>query len=127
MKKEEEKIIRREQVTLSDLLETIKNVQENKEDAELLVRTAKQLEELFLIVVVGEFNAGKSSFINSLLGDSFLKSGITPTTTNLHVIRYGNRVRNEYNEETRQLTLELPLAWLRVSLSSKKNFTFYRD
>lgn len=33
-----------------------------------------QLEEPFLLVVVGEFNAGKSAFINALLGQKALES-----------------------------------------------------
>eukprot|EP00983_Pelagomonas_calceolata_P066758 1149203-Pelagomonas_calceolata.AAC.2 len=35
----------------------------------LLKDDVKQLDEPFLVVVVGEFNSGKSSVINSLLGD----------------------------------------------------------
>ena len=33
-----------------------------------LDRSIHQLDELFLLVVVGEFNAGKSAFINALVG-----------------------------------------------------------
>src|SRR5687767_13191819 len=33
-----------------------------------LDRSIEQLDELFLLVVIGEFNAGKSAFINALLG-----------------------------------------------------------
>jgi GTPase Era involved in 16S rRNA processing len=28
-----------------------------------------QMEDLFMVCVVGEFNAGKSKFVNALLGD----------------------------------------------------------
>ena len=34
-----------------------------------------QVEDLFMVCVVGEFNAGKSKFINALLGDTYLKEG----------------------------------------------------
>ncbi|MGC8782625.1 MAG: GTPase, partial [Anaerolineae bacterium] len=37
-------------------------------DMALLDRAILQLDELFLLVVVGEFNAGKSALINALLG-----------------------------------------------------------
>jgi len=33
-------------------------------------RSIEQLDDLFLLVVVGEFNAGKSAFINALAGRS---------------------------------------------------------
>jgi ribosome biogenesis GTPase A len=46
-----------------------------------------QLDELFLLVVVGEFNAGKSALINALLGAKILSEGVTPTTSR----RWGNR------------------------------------
>ena len=39
------------------------------EELGLLGDALKQLDELFLLVVVGEFNSGKSSVINALLGD----------------------------------------------------------
>lgn len=47
-------------------------------DMELLERTKKHLEELFMLVVVGEFNSGKSSFLNALLGKKYLKEGGGP-------------------------------------------------
>jgi small GTP-binding protein len=52
----------------------------------------RQLDELFLLVVVGEFNAGKSAFINALVGSAVLEEGVTPTTAHLHVLRFGDSV-----------------------------------
>ncbi|HEY0350977.1 MAG TPA: dynamin family protein, partial [Gemmatimonadales bacterium] len=37
----------------------------------------EQLTGLFLLVVAGEFNSGKSSFINALLGERVLPEGVT--------------------------------------------------
>ena len=48
-----------------------------------------QLDDLFLIVVAGEYNSGKSAFINVLLGENYLKTGITPTTEDITILRYG--------------------------------------
>jgi small GTP-binding protein len=48
-------------------------------------------EQFFLVVVIGEFNAGKSTFINALLRDDLLAMGITPTTEAIHVIRYSEQ------------------------------------
>ncbi len=41
------------------------------------------------VLVVGEFNAGKSSLINSLLGEVVLPTGITPTTSIVTVLENG--------------------------------------
>ncbi|PWH14697.1 MAG: dynamin [Ardenticatenia bacterium] len=65
------------------------------EDQATLERSIQQLDELFLLVVVGEFNAGKSALINALLGQPLLQEGVTPTTTRIHLIKYG--ARNEHN------------------------------
>lgn len=59
-------------------------------DRTALEKSVHQLDELFLLVVVGEFNAGKSAFINALFGQSLLKEGVTPTTTRLHMLKYGD-------------------------------------
>lgn len=47
------------------------------------------LDETFLLVVVGEFNAGKSSFVNALLGSAVLPEGVTPTTDRIYVLVSG--------------------------------------
>jgi predicted GTPase len=54
-------------------------------------RLAKLDEERFSVVVLGEFNHGKSTFINALLGASVLPTGITPTTAILAHLSYGAR------------------------------------
>lgn len=46
-------------------------------------------EDRFHLVVVGEFNHGKTSFVNALVGGPFLPVGVTPTTAAIHHIRYG--------------------------------------
>jgi small GTP-binding protein len=48
-----------------------------------------QLARPFLLVVVGEFNAGKSAFINALLGARILEEGVTPTTSRVGILQYG--------------------------------------
>ena len=49
----------------------------------------EQLNGLFLLVIAGEFNSGKSSFINALLGDRVLPEGVTPTTDRINILRHG--------------------------------------
>ncbi len=45
-------------------------------------------EDRFHLVVVGEFNHGKSSFVNALLGETVLPVGVTPTTAAIHHLKY---------------------------------------
>ncbi|HEY2900191.1 MAG TPA: dynamin family protein [Polyangia bacterium] len=54
-------------------------------------RIPKLDDERFSVVVLGEFNHGKSTFINALLGEAVLPAGITPTTAVLTHIVYGAR------------------------------------
>jgi small GTP-binding protein len=51
-----------------------------------------QLAGLFLLVIAGEFNSGKSSFINALLGERVLPEGVTPTTDRINLLRHGAEV-----------------------------------
>ncbi len=57
-----------------------------------LKQAIAQLDELFLIVIVGEFNAGKSAVINALLGAEILEEGVTPTTASVKLLRYGEQI-----------------------------------
>jgi small GTP-binding protein len=48
-------------------------------------------EDRFHLVVVGEFNHGKTTFVNALLGGHVLPAGVTPTTATIHQIRFAER------------------------------------
>jgi GTP-binding protein EngB required for normal cell division len=51
----------------------------------------KKLEaDRFHLVVVGEFNHGKTTFVNALLGKDLLPVGVTPTTAVIHHLEYGD-------------------------------------
>lgn len=58
-------------------------------DSRTLDDTIAHLDELFLLVIAGEFNSGKSSFINALLGDKIVAEGVTPTTDRITLLRHG--------------------------------------
>ena len=51
-------------------------------------RVPKLANERFHIVVLGEFNHGKSTFVNALLGLDVLPTGITPTTAAINQVLY---------------------------------------
>ena len=65
-------------------------------DAEAALRdAADDLDGLFLLVVVGEFNAGKSSLVNALLGAAVMREGVTPTTDRVTLVQHGDEARFE--------------------------------
>jgi len=69
-----------------------------------------QLDELFLIVVVGEFNSGKSALINALLGEYVLEEGVTPTTARVTLVRWGETLSEQIvNEDFAIVTYPLEL------------------
>ncbi|GAC1430385.1 MAG: dynamin family protein [Chloroflexota bacterium] len=69
------------------------------DDTAVLRQALTDLDEMFLLVVVGEFNAGKSAFINALLGERVLEEGVTPTTSVITLLRYGDTPSSEVKEE----------------------------
>jgi len=61
-------------------------------------------------VVVGEFNAGKSAFINALIGHEVLSEGVTPTTTQVNILRYGEDQGHQLiDDNTLEITAEIEL------------------
>lgn len=67
------------------------------DDKRRLQQNAADLQDMFfLVVVVGEFNSGKSTFVNALLGDDILPMGITPTTDAIELVRWFPRKQNDF-------------------------------
>jgi small GTP-binding protein len=65
---------------------------EAEDDRQRLNDVAQDLRDMFFIVsVIGEFNAGKSTFINALIGEKLLPMGIKPTTEYIELIRYSEQ------------------------------------
>jgi len=85
-----EALVERERALLERFTEFLKDFGAPSEDAELVRRAHADLEELFLLVIVGEFNSGKSAFINALLDAEIAEEGVTPTTDRTTVLRYGD-------------------------------------
>ncbi|MGE0872721.1 MAG: dynamin family protein [Kofleriaceae bacterium] len=54
-------------------------------------RIPKLEAERFHLVVLGEFNHGKSTFVNALLGSDILPTGITPTTASINHVVYAKQ------------------------------------
>ncbi|MGQ9647294.1 MAG: dynamin family protein [Thermodesulfobacteriota bacterium] len=108
---QQEDLLKNERRILNDLQLTLAELGVEKEDQEALRQSVQQLDEFFLIVVVGEFNSGKSAVINALLGQRLLEEGVIPTTTQIYILRYGeNQQRSVVGE--RQVLLTFPVDFL---------------
>lgn len=114
---------------LTDLIElgAVQSLQSH--EASLLKETIAALEDPFLIVVVGEFNSGKSTFINALLGQEVCAEGITPTTAMIYLIRYGEKLtRTSLSDWGELVTLPSePLRTLSIVDTPGDELRFYRS
>ncbi len=81
-------------------------------DQDALAQSIRQLDDLFLLVVVGEFNSGKSTFINALVGQAVLEEGVTPTTTQVQMLTYGAEATDALSD-TSVRTVKVPIDLLR--------------
>ena len=64
----------------------------------------KFMDNRFYLVVLGQFKRGKSTFINSLIGDKLLPTAIVPLTSVVTVLHYGERqtVEVRFKDGTRK-------------------------
>ena len=80
------------------------------DDEATIAESLRRLDDLFLLVVVGEFNSGKSVFVNALLGEPIVEEGVVPTTFRIQVLQYGDTVgRGIVDEATAVITAPIPL------------------
>jgi len=78
-----------EAATLAAALAFLRAAVPDMAETDLLADAAAALANPFLLVVAGEFNAGKSTLINALLGGRFLDAGVLPTTNEVALLVYG--------------------------------------
>ncbi|KAI3760094.1 hypothetical protein L1987_50484 [Smallanthus sonchifolius] len=88
-------LIQTERALLLETIEVIQRASPLMEEISLLNDAVSHLSEPFLLVIVGEFNSGKSTFINALLGRKYLKDGVIPTTNEITFLRYSELDSNE--------------------------------
>ena len=124
------RLVQRIRSLLEELPAALRDVSLSADDRTLVRDTQQQLDQVFLLVVVGsvvrntmhctmwlchsccesdvrllvstvsdvvgssEYNAGKSSFLNALLGGDFCKTGLLPTTDKITILRYAPNTSN---------------------------------
>ncbi|XP_065861158.1 probable transmembrane GTPase FZO-like, chloroplastic [Euphorbia lathyris] len=93
----ENQLIETERSLLLEAIDVIKKAAPQMEEISLLIDAVSQIDEPFLLAIVGEFNSGKSSVINALLGERYLKEGVIPTTNEITFLCY-----SEYNSKEPQ-------------------------
>jgi small GTP-binding protein len=111
LSRKQQQTLKDEKAALERLLLALSGFEVTAEDQKTLQKSLHQLDELFLLVIVGEFNSGKSAFINALLGERFLPEGVTPTTTQIYVLHFGEASDQEVTEDG-VLTVTYPADFL---------------
>lgn len=87
---QQQRLIEDEVRLLTRVQEILERYPAAPQDLVGLRRAAEQLSSLFLLVIVGEFNAGKSAFINALIGADIMPEGVLPTTAVINRLRFGD-------------------------------------
>jgi small GTP-binding protein len=89
LSQQQNELLAAELVALERLSAILEAYPATDEDQDALEDAAEHLTSLFLLVVVGEFNSGKSAFINALVGERVMPEGVTPTTSMINMLQYG--------------------------------------
>ena len=106
----QDELLREERRLLARLREALVKFDATEEHQHALARSIEQLDELFLLVIVGEFNSGKSAFINALLGSRIVQEGVTPTTAQINVLQHGETNDRQVRESALHvITAPVPL------------------
>ena len=108
---EQAQFLHDEKAVLTDTLLRLNEINFSADSISQLQQAILQLDELFLLVFVGEFNSGKSALINALLGEKVLIEGVTPTTSRVTLVRWGEQ-RSERVVEQGYAVITHPLPLL---------------
>jgi small GTP-binding protein len=106
-------VLESERALLADLQAVLRDAGAPDDDQATLAESVARLDALFLLVIVGEFNAGKSALINALLGGDVLAEGVTPTTSRITIVRFGPETTAPRLTESGLADVEAPLDFLR--------------
>jgi small GTP-binding protein len=87
--RQQHELLAEEGALLERLGEILAEYPATADDRAAVADAKERLSSLFLLVIVGEFNAGKSAFINALLGAEVMPEGVLPTTAVINLLRYG--------------------------------------
>jgi len=109
-----EKVIESQKNSLLPLIQFLEENCPDLDEVSILKDSLKQLDELFLVVIVGEFNSGKSAVVNALLGGDIVPEGILPTTNEITVMKWAELKDGEERVEQ--------VGWRIFVMTLKQNF-----
>ncbi len=99
LKERHTKLLEEERRILKEIHEAAESFDRNSEITQQARTILDHLDELFLIVVVGEVKSGKSYFINSLVGKRICPEGPIPVTDRINILHYGSEERERIIED----------------------------
>lgn len=103
-------LLKDERALLSDLLVLLGKVEGSEAELRDLRNAIADLDGAFMLVVAGEYNAGKSTLLNALLGMKVMPEGVTPTTDKVTVITWGEEISEaSLGDELVQRTAPVPV------------------
>ncbi|MBU0754492.1 MAG: dynamin family protein [Planctomycetes bacterium] len=82
-------LLEKERSVLKEIYEIAVHLDRSAEITKQAQGILEHLDELFLLVVVGEVKSGKSCFINALVGEKICPEGPIPVTDRIHILHYG--------------------------------------
>jgi len=107
---ERESLLADVRALLADVRVAFSSDEGGAEARNTLAESARRLDELFVVVIVGEFNAGKSAFLNALLGQTIAEEGVTPTTASIQILEYGDQIeRTQESDAVDRVTAPVEL------------------
>jgi small GTP-binding protein len=110
-----QEIIEKERDLLKQGYSMLEKMEADQNEKVLLQDAISLLSDPFLLVVAGEYNSGKSAFINAILGEDILETGITPTTDRIHILDYAE-TRKESTISKGIQRISLPIEILKETL-----------
>jgi small GTP-binding protein len=111
LKEQYQEFLQAEKTLLWDIHNCVLKTGAQETDVTHLQDAIARLDELFLLVVVGEFNSGKSAFINALVEEKVLEEGPTPTTDMINMLKYGEEQSTRVMDNLR--VTKFPLDFLK--------------
>ncbi len=105
-------LLQQERRIAGELEECLANSEGSNAYASTIRQIVTSLDDLFLLVTVGEFNSGKSACINALLHAEVLAEGVIPTTDQVTILRHSER-DEQHQHEQNILEIDNPAEFLR--------------
>lgn len=112
-------------IDLAEIIDNLNNIGLSINGSALLDLKNKLDNDSFKVLVIGEFKNGKSTFINSLMGEKVLPAYSTPCTAVINEVVYGKQKKAtlfskiRYQRISHLILLQLPCSTLENMMGRK--------